>query len=131
MVFGFGRRARPAWLRGLHVLPPMGVTCVQATGEGLSMRDAAGTAVTSPWDNIEEIIARTAYHGRGRGVGLWVRLRDREQIFELDDRTEGWDDLLDRMPVYLPGSVPINEWYNDVRGALFGRLELSIYQHGK
>ncbi len=104
---------------------PMASVAVERAG--MQWTDDAGGAGQAAWEDIGEVVATTRKFGRRSRICLQFQLDGQRLLVEANEKTEGWNDLLDALPMALRGCVPANEWYHDVAGAIFGPIRLSIY----
>lgn len=59
-------------------------------------------------------------------ICLAFRLED-DSIFEVNERMQGWDYLIENLPEYLPNCVKFSEWFMEVAFPAFEMNLIQIY----
>jgi hypothetical protein len=76
------------------------------------------------WANIEEV---TAYKRDCYGVDLMCLAIGGAQNFEITEEMQGWDELLNRAPDFLPGWRSKIDWYRGVTLPAFNANRTVIF----
>ena len=81
------------------------------------------------WVNIEKVIAykRDCYSFDLMCLAIVVA----ENALEITEEIEGWDDLLDRAPGFLPGWQSKADWYQGVMLPAFKTFATTIFSRSK
>lgn len=110
---------RVTYLRGAIEHSNLGIT------RTTHFSDKSVSTISSKWSEV------TAIHAFKRDVFaydlLCVAITDPEGVIELDEEMEGWENLIEALPSYLPGTLSRADWWEKVAFPTFATNMTTLY----
>ena len=101
---------------------------VEFNNVGLSLLDGSKTDAID-WLNIDRIFVFKKDLLTSDLICLMIDTK--EGALNIDEEMEGYDNLVQSLPDYLPGCVPFSEWFPVVAFPAFEVNPTIIYERGK
>jgi hypothetical protein len=99
------------------------VTTIQVSPEALQINKRV-----IPWNEIDAIFAYKVDAYVVDQIRFLINAKSGPA--EISESDEGWTELVDKLPEYLPGCESMGEWYFQVAFPAFERCERVIYAGG-
>jgi hypothetical protein len=103
------------------------VTAVRPAAEGVVVQldgpDSEERLIR--WSDVRTVAAVTQSAYSHLVVTIFIETA--EQVLEIAENTDGWAELAQALPAYLPSALPIEDWYSSAASAKSGDEPRLIY----
>ncbi len=105
--------------------PPINISLTK-TAIQLAMESHQGKQFI-PWESVRRVVAfkRDVYAHDLLCLALEL---EPQGVVELDESMNGWQELLDSLPEYLPGALSADQWLPRVAFPAFKESPFDVYQ---
>lgn len=119
-----------AWIRKITQRPsqPTTGTRLRPTPDGLDISPLKGTpsSIFMRWADVTKAVAFKRDQYVVDRICIIFELSD--SALEVNEDMQGWQQLVDQLPAYLPGTLVFTEWFHDVAFPAFKTNAKTIFE---
>ena len=127
-----GNRVR-TWIHELLRRPPQPTTStgLHPTENGLEISPLLGkpSSMFVSWSDVLKAVTFKRDQYVVDRICLVFELSG-DRAIEINEDMLGWQEVVERLPEYLPGTAPFHEWFQEVAFPAFATNARTIFEHG-